>query len=183
MNPIFKNFFRNEMKMHRSIKVRFIFIIFAFTFLLILNNKLNLKKSNSLQDQFLNFNKIEMLLCMVLTTETNIQTRGLAVYKTWGQDIEKTGGKIIFSCNCPNIVKYRKPIEEFKEIPNDLKIYKHVAHLPLVHINVTEDKRLMGQKVVVVLKELYEIYKNRSNWYFLVDDDAYVFVRNLYKLI
>jgi hypothetical protein len=171
------------MKIQRFIHVLFLLILFGFIFFLILNYKLNFKKSNSLQDFVLNYNKIERLLCMVLTTETNIQTRGLAVYKTWGKDIENNGGKIIFSCNCPNIMKYKKLIEENKEIPKELQIYKHVAHLPLVHINVTEDKRQMGQKIVVVLKESYEIYKNSSNWYFLVDDDAYLFVDNLYKFM
>ena len=37
----------------------------------------------------------------------------------------------------------------------------------------------MGEKVVFALKETYKLYKYIFNWYFLVDDDAYVFIQNL----
>ena len=153
-----------------------IFIFFIF------NSKYQLNFKND-SDHSLKNSKIEKLLCVVLTTESNIKTRGVAVWNTWGQQLYKRGN-LVFACNCPNIIKLKALLNEKKEIPNDLIIFKSVSHLPVIHVNVTEDKAKMGKKVIVVLKETYEIhYKNNSNWYYMVDDDAYVFVDNLYKFI
>ena len=41
----------------------------------------------------------------------------------------------------------------------------------------------MGNKVLTVLKESYDIYKSRSNWFIMIDDDGYIFIDNLYRFI
>ena len=117
------------------------------------------------------------ILVMVLTTENNILTRGIACYETWGKQFKD----IVFSCNCPNIMTVKNLLNQNKKIPPELSIFKNVAHLPILNVNITEHVNNMGKKVFVVLKESFNKYKTK--WYFMIDDDSYVFVDNLNKFI
>jgi hypothetical protein len=118
-------------------------------------------------------------LCMVITSEQHILTRARAVYETWGQHFND----LLFACNCPHVIAVKNLIEQNKEIPDALEKYIPVAHLPILNLNIIESIDRMGEKVLNVLVKSYEIYKNHSNFYYMVDDDAYVFVDNLYKYI
>ena len=116
---------------------------------------------------------------MVLTNEKYILTRGLAVWNTWGQSFSD----IVFACNCPRVIAVKNLIERKEEIPKELDQYKKVANLPILNIEMTENVGNMGEKVLKVLTKSYNIYKNHSSFYYMVDDDAYVFVNNLNKYI
>ena len=116
---------------------------------------------------------------MVITSEKHILTRARAVYETWG----KSFNDILFACNCPNVIGVKNLIEENKTIPKALEKYLKVAHYPILNLEITENIEQMGEKVLKVLTESYDIYKHHSNFYYMVDDDAYVFVDNLYKYI
>ena len=119
------------------------------------------------------------ILCMVLTSEKTILTRGIAVWETYGKQFNN----IIFACNCPRIMKVKALIENNDVISDDLKMFINAAKLPLLHLNVVENNNKMGVKVLEVLKQSYNIYKGKTNWFFMIDDDGYVFVDNLYKFI
>ena len=78
-------------------------------------------------------------LCIVLTSEKTITTRGVAVWETWGKYCNKT----IFSCNCKNVKKYNELIAAKEEIPDSLKNISLVANYPILYINVEEDYNKM----------------------------------------
>ena len=103
----------------------------------------------------------------------------IQVYDTWGSDCNKT----IFACNCQKVKKYNELKTANAVIPNELKIYSKVADYPILYLNVDENYNNMGEKVILVLKETYKLYKTSYSWYYMVDDDAYVFIENLNKLI
>ena len=121
----------------------------------------------------------EKLLCIVLTSEKNILTRGVAVYETWGQELNN----LIFACNCPHVIAVKNLIKQNKKIPKALEKYLKVANFPILNVLKNENIEQMGEKVLNVLAKSYEIYKNHSKFYYMVDDDAFVFVDNLFKYI
>ena len=51
-------------------------------------------------------NSKENVLCMVLTTENNILTRGVSIWDTWGPGCDQ----LVFTCNCPHIINLKKLI-------------------------------------------------------------------------
>lgn len=125
-------------------------------------------------------NKNNSVLCMVLTTEENILTRGKAVYETYGSQCDE----LVFACNCLKILAVRSlMIKEEMNIPVDLEVYKQVVHYPILHVDVIESREKMGEKVLEVLSRSYSVFWNVSSWFFLLDDDAFVFMDNLYKFI
>jgi hypothetical protein len=119
------------------------------------------------------------IMCMVLTTETNILTRGIAVWETYGQEFRD----IVFACNCPNIMEVKNLLKNNKKIPSKFESFINAAKLPILNLNVTEKVEKMADKVFVVLKESYDIYKSKSNWFVMIDDDGYIFYDNLQKFI
>jgi hypothetical protein len=177
------------MKYYRLKKQLFIIIIFLFSLAIIYQIKR--EKSNIVKIIEINYKfqsnyslkptlSTNGVLCVVLTSEQNIITRGIPVWETYGHELEDN---IVFACNCPRVIAVKNLIEKNEEIPEELAIYKKVVHLPILNINVTEDVKKMGKKVLIVLKDAYETYKNHSNWYFMVDDDSFVFIDNLKKFI
>jgi hypothetical protein len=116
-------------------------------------------------------------ICIVLVSEQSILTRGVAVWSTWGSHCEKT----VFTCSCPNIKKYNELNEKKEKIPEDLEIFKKVADFPIMYLDIEESYNKMGEKVIQVLKQVYNSYKILFQWYYMVDDDTYVFVDNLNK--
>ena len=117
----------------------------------------------------------ESISIMVLTSEKSLSTRGLAVWNTWGRQFKN----IVFTCNCPNVLAFRSR-NQTTALPMD---FKKLNDIPILYLNVTEDKERMGEKVLVVLKETYKLFFNKSKWYYMVDDDAYVFGHNLVKFL
>jgi glycoprotein-N-acetylgalactosamine 3-beta-galactosyltransferase len=102
------------------------------------------------------------LVCIVLTTEKNFHTRGLAVWNTYGKKCDK----ILFSCNCLNFARN-----------------KNYTDIPFLQLNLTEDYAKMDIKVIQTLNETYKIYNKNYYWFLLVDDDTYVFVDNANRFI
>ena len=124
-------------------------------------------------------NSSDEVLTMVLTSEKTLVTRGLAVWNTWGQSFKN----IIFACTCPNIIAIKNLIEQQKKLPPELRDYEKAVDIPVLHMDLEESSSKMGEKVLAVLKNSYDIYKNYSKWYFMIDDDSYVFVDNLNKFV
>jgi hypothetical protein len=77
----------------------------------------------------------------------------------------------------------KKLISTKQSIPKELIPFLKVANFPVLHVNSEEKSSLMGSKVFTVLNETYDLYKNNFDWFFMIDDDGYVFVDNLLKFI
>ena len=120
------------------------------------------------------------ILIMVLTSEENILTRGIAIWNTWAKHDSHS---VIFACNCSKIMLAKTLLENNLTLTNEMNIYRQAASLPILNLQIKEDINQMGHKVLLVLKESYKFYKNSFNWYFMVDDDTYVFVDNLYDFV
>ena len=86
-----------------------------------------------------NDRKSKHVICIVLTSEKTITTRGVAVWNTWGKDCNK----IIFACSCMNIKKYNQLATDNGTIPDDFKQFSIVANYPILHLNVDEDYNKM----------------------------------------
>ena len=82
---------------------------------------------------------------------------------------------------CEKIKKIRELKEKNQKIPETLKPFETTMNMPIHCLNLVEDYNQMGRKVFMVLENVYNIFKNKANWYLLVDDDTYVFSENLAK--
>ncbi len=103
--------------------------------------KLRLKHSKSVQRSINNESekrKAKHAICIVLTSEKTITTRGVAVWDTWGKDC-----KTIFACNCKNVKKYNQLFTQNEIIPDNLKKYSIVANYPILYLDVDEDYNKM----------------------------------------
>jgi hypothetical protein len=151
-----------------------IFVILYFIWYSIdTKQKVNYEKISNSSDK-----SIDKVLYIVLTSEKTLFDRGLAVWDTWGKHLD-----IVFACNCKNLVKLQKLKDKSIDIPNDFKKYEKIINLPILYLNVTEDPDKMGVKVLKVLELSYEKYVKTKKWYFMVDDDTYVYPNNLEKFI
>lgn len=77
----------------------------------------------------------------------------------------------------------KNAIRDKKQIPRNLTQYIEAASLPILNLNIVEQSNRMGEKAFAVLKESFEKYEKLVDWFFMVDDDAYVFVKNLFQFI
>ena len=135
-----------------------------------------LLKTLSFDDDFKN-----SILIVILTNETNILTRGIAIWNTWAKEVKN---HVVYACNCTNIMNAKKLSEKSFVLPNDLEIFREALELPILNLKIKDCEKQMGRKVFSALEESYKLYKsNRYNWYLMVDDDSYVFANNLNEFI
>lgn len=120
-------------------------------------------------------------VCMILTSESTLLTRSAAVWKTWGKHCERA----LFACNCIKLIKnqekLRKLLKESDQVPKEFSEYADIVDMPILNLNLTESYNKMGEKVLLVLRLTYEMYASTHKWFFMADDDTYVFVNNLNK--
>lgn len=133
----------------------------------------SLNKNNRNDAELKNIN--EEVVVMVLTTEKSILDRGKAVWETWGKD----NTNFLFTLGCSSIKEIKALKEKNQNIPDALKPFKKTLNMPIHCLDIVESYNQMGQKVFMVLQDTYDIYKNKANWYLLVDDDTFVFSENL----
>jgi hypothetical protein len=108
-------------------------ILILIVILGFLKKYLAFEKSEYIQKS--HFSKI---MCIVLTSEKKITTRGVAVWDTWGKDC-----KTLFACNCKNVKKYNQLFTQNEIIPDNLKKYSIVANYPILYLDVDEDYNKM----------------------------------------
>jgi hypothetical protein len=160
------------MRLPKSLKISIIIIFVLFLAIFsFFNPHFDLVKTQ----QKSNFKNSEILV-IVLTTESSILSRGDALWNTWGKELQ-----IIFACNCTNIEKVKEMKMNGDSIPDELKPFEKMSHLPIMNLNIQEDYNKMGVKVFLALQEAYNGFKKKAKWFFLVDDDTYVFSKNLIK--
>ena len=119
------------------------------------------------------------IMCIVLASEKTILDRCKAIWNTWGPECDD----IIFACNCKNVIELKNFHHQKKKAPERLKKYDAIIDLPILNINFTENYEKMGEKVLIVLNKVYKNYNRSSDWFFMVDDDTFVFVDNLRNFI
>ena len=124
----------NFIKSRKLLLIIVIFITFVFSINLVFT-RISKKERKNDTEKILNTNAI----CIVLTSEKTITTRGVAVWETWGINCSKT----VFTCSCKNIKKYNELIAESLEIPEDLKQFSKVANYPILYLNIDEDYNKM----------------------------------------
>lgn len=92
------------------------------------------------------------ILCWILTTPKNHQTRAIHVKRTWG----KRCNKLIFMST------------------------KHDDSLDSIALNVSGDKPAQTWgKTKLAFQYIYQHYQNEADWFLKADDDTYVILENL----
>ncbi|KAK4010680.1 hypothetical protein OUZ56_019812 [Daphnia magna] len=91
------------------------------------------------------------ILCWVMTTPANHETKALAVKETWGP-----------RCN----------VLLFMSSANDTK-------LPAIGLPVGEGREELWGKTREAFRYVWERYQDEVDWFFKADDDTYVIVENL----
>ena len=158
------------------------FILFILIFIKIsidysMSNKLVLKSIDhdySLKDLKKYKNGV---LCLILTTDKTIISRGIPVWNTWAKKCEKT----LFALNAVNFTSIISQNNSRKLFNNDNE-YETALNLPLMNLNIIETYDDMGTKVLEVVKNAYNDNKE-FKWYLLTDDDTFIFVDQLNAFI
>lgn len=105
-------------------------------------------------------NAKRLVLVSVMTHYGTINTRAVAINKTWGRDIP---GKVIFFVgNTGN---------------------KTEVDLPLVILPVADDVYPPQKKAMLMLEYVYEHYRDSFRWFIRADDDVYINSVNLQALL
>ena len=110
------------------------------------------------------------LLCIVLTSNQTIFKRGHAVYDTWASNCTKT----VLACNSKDIKNEKNLIDKNIELLEKINI---------IHLPINESYQRMGEKVLITLETVFKLFGEKFNWFLLVDDDTYIYTRNLFKFI
>ena len=101
-----------------------------------------------------------LVLVSVMTHYGTVKTRAVAISKTWGRDIP---GKVVFFVgNTGN---------------------KTEVDLPLVVLPVADDVYPPQKKAMLMLKYVYENYRDSFRWFIRADDDVYIHSDNLRALL
>ena len=108
------------------------------------------------------------LVCIILSSFKSYEERVSAVYSSWAHRCNKT---LIACNNCRNAT--------LKNEGNTKKI----TNISFLELPIIENYNRMAFKVMLIVKTVYENYGSQFNWFFLSDDDTFVFTRNLYKFI
>jgi len=95
------------------------------------------------------------LLCFILSTPSNHQTRATAVNRTWGP-----------RCDVFNIISSREE-----------------SDLPIVRVDAWDTYWTLWEKVRETWKYLYSRNRHQIDWYMKADDNTYVIVENARELI
>ncbi|XP_012278508.1 chondroitin sulfate synthase 1 [Orussus abietinus] len=103
-----------------------------------------------------------LLLVGVMTAQKYLSTRAKAVYETWGSEVP---GKIAFFSS------------ESSRVPSNC------PDLPLVPLPTVDDSYPPQKKSFLMLQYMWKNYGDRFEWFFRADDDVYVRMDQLEKLL
>ena len=119
----------------------------------------------------------EKVICFIMTSEKTFIERSVTVWETWAHKCDKT----VFACNCQNFTKNLNSNNRNASLGNIE--FERVSSIPIMQLNVVEHYDSMAEKVILILEKMYKNYIDQFKWFFLVDDDTYVFVENLMTFI
>lgn len=133
------------------------------------------------------------VLCIVITTETNIAERALAIWKSWANYNENYKCSFTqFACiDCHklrnikekfNFFKKKSILDKFKYAFSDNTTSNsdlvQVAHLPIIFIySAFKNKYLQTFRIV------FRKYGYKYKWSLFTSDETFIFVKNLFKFI
>ena len=192
LNKIFliKILVRVDCSMARQINLKrlknlLVFFFFIFVFLFFINHKEKGDGENLSQEYIpKNYRKTRShidtrVLCMILTSENALLTRGRATFETWGMDCTKT----LLVCNCTNFVQMQEIIRNGSDVPKKLLKFSEVSHLEVLNLDVYESYNRMGEKIIAMYSQIYNNNDLNYDWFILADDDGYLFMDNFYKFV
>lgn len=118
------------------------------------------------------------LACLILTAEKNVVTRAPAVWDTWASGCTSA----VFACNCSNIGKLQA-LNNTKNISTNFSQFEPVKHLPFMQLKLIEDYNKMAEKALLVIRMAFERFYDDHDWFFMADDDTFVFIENMFRFI
>ena len=156
------------------------FIIIILISLVVISILLSVVETNINSFISINLNSLtsDKVLCLILTTDSNIKERAIPVFKTWSSKCHKS----LFAFNSENFTNFLNS-EESKIYFKNENDYKMALNLPIMHLNLTENYDDMGKKTLEIIKMAYDKYHNEFKWFLLTDDDTFIFVDHLYNFI
>ncbi|XP_041363539.1 glycoprotein-N-acetylgalactosamine 3-beta-galactosyltransferase 1-like [Gigantopelta aegis] len=95
--------------------------------------------------------KTVRVLCWIMTSPKNLDTRAVHVRNTWG----KRCNKLLFFSSETNTT------------------------FPTIGLNVTEGRNHLTAKTIGAFRYVYEHFYDEADWFMKADDDTYVIVENL----
>lgn len=120
--------------------------------------------------QYLRNNNI---ICMIMTSDKTINTRGFATWATWAQYCKIA----FFSCNCSRRKKLYSDFFTFnKKVSNP-------SEVPILYLDIEESYMKMAQKAIEILKLTKKMFGLENDWFLMADDDTFIFFDNLLKFI
>jgi hypothetical protein len=152
-------------------------IVFSgFIFILMFSYSFKNRSNFNNNEHKMNQEDLENTICIIMTSEKTFIERSFTTWETWAWKCDRA----IFACNCANFTKSFKS----NRISEDIE-YDRVASLlnNILQLDVVENYSFMSQKAILLLKTIYRLYNDQFKWFFLVDDDTYVFVENLKTFI
>lgn len=161
----------------------FLKIVCVLAILLLIINFININRNGpKFEDDLLNNPNLSddnEIVCLILTSEKTMGSKGLAVWHTWGRQCSK----IYFSCNCKNIIKYQEMYKNKEKMPESFIIYDGLHDIPILLLNIEENYNKMGEKAFLIMKIIYEQLGTKAKWFLMADDDTFIFMDNLRKFI
>ena len=152
-------------------------IVFSgFIFILMFSYSFKNRSNFNNNEHKMNLEDLENTICVIMTSEKTFIERSFTTWETWAWKCDRA----IFACNCANFTKSFKSNRVSEDIEFD-----RVAPLlnNILQLDVVENYSFMSQKAILLLKTIYRLYNDQFKWFFLVDDDTYVFVENLKTFI
>ncbi|KAI9916370.1 hypothetical protein PsorP6_018019 [Peronosclerospora sorghi] len=107
-----------------------------------------------------------MLLCFVNTISVHHATRARAVADTWGQRCDK----LVFFSNASDTIVVRHGTARERRYD-------------VIRIDAPADHNHLWQKHKATLRYVHAHYRHAFDWFYKVDDDAYVVVENLKRYL
>ena len=97
----------------------------------------------------------------VISTSSNLATRGIALYQTWGKFIASIGGRLDFYIGEKNAEKIS---DEARKL-----LHKHIIKLR----SVDDTKYPPQKKSLLMLKTMWQKHGKKYQWFMRADDDVY----------
>jgi hypothetical protein len=113
------------------------------------------------------------IVCMIMTSDKTLDTRGMAVWKSWAKYCNIT----YFGCNCTkkNVV-YKDYLTGTKNVTNS-------NELPILYLEIEEVYMKMAKKAMDLLRVSNKHFGLDNEWYLMADDDTFIFFDNLLNFI
>lgn len=117
----------------------------------------------------------DRIFCMILTKPDNFDSKARTTYQTWAH-----------KCDLHRYItvipeKYRGQSSTFK--PNSsLELSQNLNFLQPEGL-IAENYSKLTTKVLLAMKDIYDRYRDKFDWFLKADDDTFVFMDNLHDFV